>query len=76
MMGQGTYFFRREKQKMEMDIEDLLDKGRSIQMMRVTKDLLQRLHESDLFHKDTKEKDTLDKTMEFNTSVCMSNPLN
>ena len=54
---------------MEMDEEGLLDKARDIQMMRVTRDLLQRLHERDLFSKDTREKETLDNTIEFNKKV-------
>lgn len=54
---------------MEMEEEMLLDKARDIQMMRVTRDLLQRLHEKDLFSKDTREKETLDSTIEFNKKV-------
>ncbi len=54
---------------MEMDEEGLLDKARNIQMMRVTRDLLQRLHERDLFSKDTREKETLENTIEFNKKV-------
>lgn len=51
---------------MELDQEELLDKARDIQMMRVTRDLLQRLHERDLFAKDIREKETLESTIEFN----------
>ena len=54
---------------MKLDEEGLLDKARDIQMMRVTRDLLQRLHERDLFSKDTREKETLESTMEFNKKV-------
>ena len=54
---------------MEMEEEGLLDKARDIQMMRVTRDLLQRLHERDLFSKDTREKETLENTIEFNKKV-------
>ena len=54
---------------MEMEEEGLLDKARDIQMMRVTRDLLQRLHERDLFSKDTREKETLESTIEFNKKV-------
>ena len=62
-------FTLREHRKMEMDEEGLLDKARDIQMMRVTRDLLQRLHERDLFSKDTREKETLENTIEFNKKV-------
>lgn len=54
---------------MTLEEEELLDKARDIQMMRVTRDLLQRLHEKDLFSKDTREKETLDNTIEFNKKV-------
>ncbi len=54
---------------MHMEADDLVEKGREVQIMRVTKDLLQRLHEKDLFLKDIREKDTLDKTIEFNKKV-------
>lgn len=59
----------REHTQMQMEAEDLLEKARDIQMMKVTKDLLQRLHEEDLFSKDIREKETLDKTIKFNTKV-------
>lgn len=54
---------------MKLEEEGLLDKARDIQMMRVTRDLLQRLHERDLYSKDIREKETLDSTMEFNKKV-------
>lgn len=59
----------REKHKMELEEEGLLDKARDIQMMRVTRDLLQRLHERDLFSKDIREKETLENTTEFYKKV-------
>lgn len=54
---------------MEMEEGGLLDKAKDIQMMRVTRDLLQRLHEKDLFSKDIREKETLEHTIEFNKRV-------
>ena len=54
---------------MQMEADDLLEKGRDVQLMKVTRDLLQRLHEKDLFSKDIREKDTLEKTIEFNKKV-------
>ena len=54
---------------MRLEEEELIDKAKDIQLMRVTRDLLQRLHERDLFRKDIREKETLDNTIEFNKRV-------
>ena len=54
---------------MKLEGEGLLDQGKDIQLMRVTKELLNRLLESDLLSKDARQKEVLDKTFQLNEKV-------
>jgi len=54
---------------MKLEGEGLLDQAKDIQLMRVTKDLLNRLMETDLLTKDARQKEVLDKTYQLNEKV-------
>jgi hypothetical protein len=47
----------------------LMEKAKDIQMLRVTKELQQRLMEENVTSKDRNEIDTLEKTIELNQKV-------
>ncbi len=54
---------------MKLEGEGLLDQAKDIQLMRVTKELLNRLLETDLLSKDARQKEVLDKTYQLNEKV-------
>ena len=54
---------------MRTEAEDLVEKAKDIQMLRVTKELQRRLMEENVTSKDQNEIDTLEKTIELNQKV-------
>ena len=59
-----------------MQVEDLREQAREVQLLRVTKDLQLNLSEESRGNRDQHEIETLEKTLEINESVTNSCPQN
>lgn len=59
----------RELKRLQMEAEDLVTKAKDVQMLRVTKELQERLMMENIQSKDQHQIETLEKTIELNKKV-------
>ena len=59
----------RELKKLNMEAEDEITKAKDVQMLRVTKELQERLMMSNIQAKDQQQIETLEKTIDLNKKV-------
>ena len=65
------FFFIRELKRLHMEAEDLVIKAKDVQMLRVTKELQERLMMDNIQSKDQNQIETLEKTIELNKKVSL-----
>ena len=62
-------FLSRELKRLQMEAEDLVVKSKDVQMLRVTKELQERLMMENIQSKDQHQIETLEKTIKLNKKV-------